>query len=64
MSKVKVLTIQFDVTGFSEDAIDTLKANLYIQGKFENHIEPMVNHRNCEADVFNVSIREVKMEDS
>ena len=68
MSKVKVLTVQFDVTDLSEDAIARLKKNLTFQSKFGNHITELNKtsftfQDELEADLFNVSVREVDSED-
>lgn len=64
MSKIKVLTVQFDVTGFSNEAISDLKRNLELQGEFKNHVEWSEAHSSeLEADLFNSSVREVKTEE-
>ena len=50
-SKVKILTIQFDITELPQEVIDELILSVEVQGEI------------YDADVFNRSVREVDTED-
>jgi hypothetical protein len=62
MSKVKVLTVQFDVTGLPDEAIEELRTAVEVQGE-----EIVYEHQKAdeayEADLLNSSVREVDTED-
>ena len=67
--KIKVLTVQFDVTDLNEKSIARLTENVTSQGIFYNHSTEIdkfkfVPEDAYEADVFNVSVREVDTEES
>lgn len=65
MGKIKVLTVQFDVTCLSEDAIATLRHNVEVQGEdFEIVENGECSDKWVAADVFNASTREVDVEDT
>ena len=63
MGKIKVLTIQFDVTHLCDDAIASLRTNTVVQAE-EFEIVKDGEHTDkwsC-ADLFNTSVREVDLE--
>ena len=67
-NKIKILTVQFDVTGLSEKAIARLTKNITLQGDFSNHSTAVDStsftiEDEFGADLFNVSVREVDTED-
>ena len=63
-NRVKVLTVQYDVTHLSQDAINTLKFILEVQGEeFEVMSNGEDTGEHTSADVLNSSIREVNTED-
>ena len=66
--KVKILTVQFDVTDLDEKCIARLTKNVTLQSCFHNHSSEIDKYHfseedEYEADVFNVSVREVDTED-
>lgn len=63
--KVKVLTVMFDVTHLSEDAIASLRHCVEVQGEeFEIVEDGEYSDKWVSADVLNSSVREVDSEDS
>lgn len=64
MSKIKVLTVQYDITHLSQDAINTLRFILETEGEdFEVMSNGDGTLEYASADVLNSSIREVDSED-
>ena len=61
MSKIKVLTVQFDVTHLNLDAIRELMHAVAVQGE-EFPVAHGAVQTTC-ADLLNTSIREVETED-
>ena len=59
MSKIKVLTVMFDVTHLPQEAINELKLAVEVQA--EQIITE--DQEEYEADLINVSVREVDAED-
>ena len=60
MSKVKVLTVQFDVTDLPQEAICQLRLAAEIQG--ESFVAQ--SGKLYRADLLNASVREVETEDN
>ena len=65
MSKVKVLTIQFDVTHLNQAAIDTLLTAASVQGEsipvWDADADFCTGFES--ADILNTSVREVDVDD-
>ena len=67
MSKIKVLTVQFDVTHLPKHAIDALEAAAIAQAEgfgysYDDEISGTGEEYN--ADVFNSGVKEIDVEDT
>ena len=60
MSKIKVLTVQFDVTHLPQEAICQLRLAAEVQ--CEDILIPLTGKRH-DADLLNSSVREIDVED-
>lgn len=60
--KIKVLTVQFDVTHLPQQAIDNLRLALEVQG--EGIPEEIGGRDTYEAELLNASVREIEVEDT
>ena len=66
MGKIKVLTVQFDVTHLNEDVIECLMQAVTVQGEHIDYYgSPHGSFITAEnsADVLNTSVREVDCDD-
>lgn len=68
MSKIKVLTVQFDVTHLPDHAVEELKTALEVQGEeivvMTPGLEaPYAKDEVYYADLFNSAVREVDIEE-
>lgn len=60
MSKIKVLTVQYDVTHLTQEACDQLRLALEVQG--EDIYVPSTDEE-VDAELLNSAVREVEVED-
>ena len=66
MGKIKVLTVQFDVTHLDKSAVNSLMAAVIVQGEEIEVYDEKAEFctREESAEVLNTSVREVDVEDT